>query len=119
MPAFVIERFGHECICYGETPGKAKYNAWLESESGYDFIGFLSTIDHCRKSRYYSHMKNEAENTNIKKGNQVVMHTCPEASKYSGKTWTVSTDPQVVCGSLVVWLEGYSGCFACEYLKVA
>jgi len=52
------------------------------------------------------------------KGDKVVMHTCPEASKHQDKVWKCKTDQQTLGGHTeVVWLEGYRGCFAVEYLK--
>lgn len=57
----------------------------------------------------------------LKIGDQVVMHTCYEARKpkYAGKVWTVKSEPWDLCGSEVVILEGYSGGFATEYLRLA
>lgn len=34
------------------------------------------------------------------------------------KEWIVSARPQWMCDSLVVWLEGYSGAYSCEYLEI-
>lgn len=34
------------------------------------------------------------------------------------KDWTVHSGPQWMCGSLVVWLDGYSGAYSCEYLDI-
>lgn len=34
------------------------------------------------------------------------------------KDWTVHAGPKWMCGSLVVWLEGYSGAYSCEYLEI-
>lgn len=55
----------------------------------------------------------------LKSGEQVVMHTCYEASKpkYAGKVWTTCSEPWEMCGSEVILLEGFSGGFATEYLK--
>lgn len=55
----------------------------------------------------------------LKKGDQVVMHTCYEAQKekYKDKVWTVASEPWDLCGSEVVSLEGFSGGFATDYLK--
>jgi hypothetical protein len=55
----------------------------------------------------------------LTKGEQVVMHTCREASnpKYAGKVWTTTSEPWDLCGSEVIKLEGFSGGFATEYLK--
>lgn len=53
----------------------------------------------------------------IKKGDKVVMHTCGEAKHYEGIVWTCRTGEQDLCGSPVVWLEGFSGGFASRYLR--
>lgn len=34
------------------------------------------------------------------------------------KDWTVTHGPQLMCGSLVVWLDGYSGAYACDCLEI-
>lgn len=59
----------------------------------------------------------------LKKGEQVVMHTCIEARnpKYEGKIWTCKTD-QFTRGEGVyaqdsVFLEGFTGSFAPEFLQ--
>lgn len=53
----------------------------------------------------------------LKVGDKVVMHTCSEAEKHEGKVWTCRTDEYEMCGTQVVMLEGYSGCFAAEFLR--
>jgi hypothetical protein len=56
----------------------------------------------------------------LKKGDTVVMHTCGEAEHYDGKIWICRTDEQKLHEKhnyTVVWLEGFSGCFATEYLQ--
>jgi hypothetical protein len=56
----------------------------------------------------------------LKKGDTVVMHTCGEAEHYNGKLWVCRTDEQKLHKShdyTVVWLEGFSGCFAAKYLQ--
>lgn len=118
MAAYVIERYGHKQTYYGDTAGQAKYQAYLDSESGLDFGEFLKTIDSCRKDKYYRPMQEEKEKPNIHIGDKVVMHTCYEAEVYDGKLWTVTTEPRMMCGTWVVWLEGFSGCFDCQYLQV-
>ena len=52
-------------------------------------------------------------------GTKVKM-TGAEASfeEYKEKVWTVTHGPQLMCGEWVVWLEGYSGAYSCEFLKV-
>lgn len=56
----------------------------------------------------------------LKKGDVVVMHTCGEAEHYDGKLWICRTDEQKLHKEhnyTVVWLEGFSGCFAAKYLQ--
>jgi hypothetical protein len=48
MNTYAIERFGHVSTGFGNTAGKAKYNAYLESESGYEFGDWLQTIESCK-----------------------------------------------------------------------
>lgn len=50
-------------------------------------------------------------------GTKVVM-TGDEGRFYPGKEWVVAHGPQTMCGELVVWLDGYSGAYACKFLKI-
>ena len=43
---------------------------------------------------------------------------CACEADIGGKLWTVTTEPRMMCGTWVVWLEGFSGCFDCQYLQV-
>ncbi|CAJ1315943.1 hypothetical protein [Paenibacillus nuruki] len=57
----------------------------------------------------------------LKKGDQVVMHTCIEAETHAGHIWTCRGD-QFTRGTGVyaqdsVFLEGFSGSFAPEFLQ--
>lgn len=58
----------------------------------------------------------------LKKGDQVVMHTCMEASnpKYEGKVWTCKTDAFRAKGHdyCTIFLEGFSGSFTAEFLQL-
>nr|WP_321357211.1 hypothetical protein [uncultured Draconibacterium sp.] len=57
----------------------------------------------------------------FKKGDTVVMHTCCESTlpQYKGKIWTCRTDSYTDKGGHeVVFLEGFSGCFFCEFLQL-
>jgi hypothetical protein len=60
-----------------------------------------------------------ANKTNtFKRGDHVVMHDCYEATieKNIGKVWTCQTDSYYLYPyQEVVFLEGFSGCFAVEY----
>jgi hypothetical protein len=61
------------------------------------------------------------EENKLKKGDRVVMHTCIESEELPGKIWTCKTD-QFTRGKGVfaqdsVFLEGYSGSFAPEFLQ--
>ncbi|MDH6355442.1 hypothetical protein M2132_001785 [Dysgonomonas sp. PH5-45] len=38
--------------------------------------------------------------------------------EYKDKVWEVYAGPKWMCGSLVVWLEGFSGAYSCEHLKI-
>ncbi|MFP4976362.1 hypothetical protein ACE6ED_13245 [Paenibacillus sp. CN-4] len=61
------------------------------------------------------------ETTKLKKGDRVVMHTCIEAETHNGRIWTCSSDQFTRgTGALAqdsVFLEGFSGLFASEYLQ--
>lgn len=58
----------------------------------------------------------------LKKGDQVVMHTCMEAShpKYAGRVWTCRSDAfrQKGHNYCSIFLEGFSGLFSAEYLQL-
>lgn len=63
---------------------------------------------------------NENKTETFNKGDKVVMHTCYEASfeKYKDKVWICQTDSFLDRGKEdVVFLEGFSGYFAAQYLK--
>lgn len=57
----------------------------------------------------------------LKKGDQVVIHTCGEAEEAPGKLWTVSCDQYTYGeGKYVkdlVLLDGYSGSFNTKFLQ--
>lgn len=58
----------------------------------------------------------------LKKGDKVVMHTCMEAEAHPGKIWTCESD-EFLYGPEnhqygVIFLEGFSGYFATEYLQL-
>jgi hypothetical protein len=61
------------------------------------------------------------ERSTLKKGDKVVMHTCMEANnpKYLGRIWTCKTDAYRNKGYDydVIFLEGFSGSFAAEFLQ--
>ena len=48
MNTYAIELWGHTSTQIGKTAGAAKYNMWLESESGMDFIDYIRNISSCR-----------------------------------------------------------------------
>lgn len=63
---------------------------------------------------------NQNRTETFKQGDKVVMHTCYEASlpKYKDKLWTCQTDSFLSKGKEeVVFLEGFSGYFAAEFLQ--
>lgn len=54
----------------------------------------------------------------IKKGDKVQMNDkyyVPDRNR--GKTFTVITEPQDICGTISVWLEGFRGCYAVDGLR--
>lgn len=56
----------------------------------------------------------------IKKGDRVTMNENYYVSeKNKGRIFTVRSSPQMVCGTLCVWLEGYSGAYAVDGLVLA
>ncbi len=64
-------------------------------------------------------MSNKANLKNFKKGDNVVMHSCHEATleQYKGKIWECLTDSSKNKGGTeTVFLIGFSGAFFCEYL---
>ena len=55
----------------------------------------------------------------LKPGDKVVMndrYRIPE--QYRGKIWTIASEPWMVCGAMVVKLEGKTGCYAVDGLDV-
>jgi len=57
----------------------------------------------------------------FKKGDTVVMHTCMESEipQYKDRIWTCRTDSyKDKSGCDVVFLEGFSGCFLSEFLRI-
>lgn len=55
----------------------------------------------------------------FKAGDRVVMHSCHEASLYRGTVWVCRSDSYVdKAKQEVVFLEGFSGCFLCEFLAL-
>lgn len=37
---------------------------------------------------------------------------------YKKKVWTIKTLPEFMCGEVVVFLEGFSGAYSCEMLRL-
>lgn len=50
-------------------------------------------------------------------GTKVIMTGDEGRFPENQKEWIITHGPQWMCGSLVVWLDGYSGAYSCEYLK--
>lgn len=38
--------------------------------------------------------------------------------EYEKKVWTIRTLPAFMCGEVVVWLDGFSGAYSCEMLRL-
>lgn len=61
------------------------------------------------------------ENTShtFKKGDSVIMYNCMEATSNKGKVWVCMTNSfKTRCGGDAVFLEGFSGYFSTQYLKL-
>lgn len=55
----------------------------------------------------------------ISKGDYVVMNDKYYVENHNlGRVFKVRTVPQMVCGTLSVWLDGYSGCYAVDGLTL-
>lgn len=55
----------------------------------------------------------------IKKGDKVIMNNKYQVSSDNkGKVFTVRSEPQLVCGTEVVWLENFKGCYATDGLSL-
>lgn len=56
---------------------------------------------------------------NINKGDFVVMNNKYYVANHNlGRVFRVKTEPQKVCGTLSVWLDGYTGCYAVDGLDL-
>lgn len=60
----------------------------------------------------------EKRQLSITPGTKVTMTGDEGRFPENQKEWIVTAGPQWMCGSLVVWLEGYSGAYSCEYLEI-
>ena len=55
----------------------------------------------------------------MKVGDKVVMNSKYRVSESNKrKIFTVRTEPQEVCGTMSVWLEGFKGCYAVDGLDL-
>lgn len=68
---------------------------------------------------------NQNKTDTFKKGDKVVMHTCHESTlpQYKGKIWTCQTDSYKRGNAEIgfqelVFLEGFSGAFAANFLAL-
>lgn len=79
----------------------------------YESSGRKATI---ATSRIYGRFINQ-----LKPGTKVVM-TGGEVQinpELATRVWTVTTDPTFIGGWAVVWLEGFSGAYSCEMLRLS
>lgn len=54
----------------------------------------------------------------LKAGDRVTLNDRYFVSeKNRGRVFTVRTEPQEVCGTVCVWLEGFTGCYAADGLE--
>ena len=51
-------------------------------------------------------------------GTKVLMTGSEGSFTENQKEWIVTHGPQWMCGSLVVWLDGYSGAYNCKCLEI-
>lgn len=64
--------------------------------------------------------KEEKRQLSMVPGTKVIMTGAEaEIENLKDKVFEVIAGPQMMCGDLVVWLNGYSGAYCCEYLKIA
>ena len=54
----------------------------------------------------------------LKPKDHVIMVDCYEAERHEGEVWAVASNPWQLCGKEVVMLEGFSGSFATEFLRL-
>ena len=55
----------------------------------------------------------------FKKGDKVVMNDKYYVSlKNAGRVFTVRAGPQMICGTMCVWLEGYCGAYPADGLTL-
>jgi hypothetical protein len=99
----------------GDSPGEAKYNAWLAVSEIYEsFAAFMREVISCKKAKAST---NPIMECNLRIGDKVVMAGCLEAGDNIGKIFTVRDGPAAIGGQPCVWLDGYAGCFAVKLLK--
>jgi len=81
----------------------------------------FSDIDKCSSIIIVSHLAylEDQRQLSMIPGTKVIMTgdegTFPE---YKDKVWDVIHGPRWMCGNNVVWLEGFSGAYSCDYLKI-
>lgn len=62
--------------------------------------------------------KEESRQRSMIPGTKVIMTGAEGLFPENQKEWTVTHGPQRMCGSLVVWLEGFSGAYSCDCLQI-
>jgi hypothetical protein len=99
----------------GDSPGQAKYNAWLTVSDVYEsFAAFMREVISCKKVVASTAPIPECD---LRPGDRVVMDGCYEADENAGKIFTITSGPATIGGQACVWLNGYVGCFAAKFLK--
>lgn len=64
-------------------------------------------------------IKEEQRQLSIVPGTKVKMIGAEaELENLKDKVFTVTHGPVRMCDELVVWLDGYTGAYACEYLEI-
>jgi len=99
VKSFADNIFGKDC------PSKVMYSE-IEKNSSTIIVSRMAYLEDMRQ-------------LSMIPGTKVIMTgdegTFPE---YKDKVWDVIHGPQWMCGNNVVWLEGFSGAYSCDYLKI-
>ncbi len=76
-------------------------------------------IDDCNNCGFYEWIFEPVEDLEMEIGTRVVMDNCYEAKKYPNKVWITRSKPWLLGhGAKVVLLEGFTGGFSVDCLKV-
>lgn len=94
---------------------------WAERSSSYPVKVLFILIGYKSSRIIYSRLaaKEEQRQLSIVPGTKVkITGAEAEIENLGDKIFTTTHGPVRMCGDLVVWLDGYSGAYACEYLEI-